>query len=221
MGTFARKNISLFASSMNKAIHHLLQTTTRSQTDPARNNACWSLGHFCMALKSDIQPYQEKIFNQLMVCLKDLPSNHCTMTVSFALGRLGYASPEWTSQRLHRFGKQLCECCWNKDNKHRNLEMQDAFKGLCAMISCNPKQGLKIFKYFCEAVYRCDPVERRNFSMEICDALLRMKSESGDEWSAKLLSLAPEVRMQITQIISPRILRNTLTDVIFDFVNSI
>ena len=116
------------------------------------NNSTWAIGELAMQMGRDIQSFIP-LFTSLLIdnINRSEPDTPKTLleNTAITIGRIGNACPDELSIFLPQFIRPWCISLRNiRDNE----EKDSAFRGLCAMISCNPTGIIKEFIFFCDAI---------------------------------------------------------------------
>ena len=114
------------------------------------NNATWAIGELSLQLGEGIQPSLQLVLQQLIenINRQNTPKTLLENT-AITIGRLGLVCPAEVATFLPQFLPMWCQTLRTiRDNE----EKDSAFRGICAMISVNPRGVLQHFMFFCDAV---------------------------------------------------------------------
>ena len=116
------------------------------------NNSTWAIGELAMQMGRDIRAFLP-LFSSILIenINRSEPDTPKTLleNTAITIGRIGNACPDELSRFLPQFIRPWCISLRTiRDNE----EKDSAFRGLCAMISCNPNGIVDEFIYFCDAI---------------------------------------------------------------------
>ncbi|KAI6648697.1 Transportin-1 [Oopsacas minuta] len=116
------------------------------------NNSTWAIGELAIQMGREIQTYIPLFITLLIQNINrsepDTPKTLLENT-AITIGRIGNVCPDVLSTFLPQFIRPWCIALRTiRDNE----EKDSAFRGLCAMITCNPTGIIKEFIFFCDAI---------------------------------------------------------------------
>ena len=116
------------------------------------NNSTWAIGEIAIQMGSEIRQYIPLFISILIENINrsepDTPKTLLENT-AITIGRIGSVCPNVLSDLLPQFIRPWCISLRTiRDNE----EKDSAFRGLCAMVSCNPNGIITDFIFFCDAI---------------------------------------------------------------------
>ncbi|XP_057298816.1 transportin-1-like [Hydractinia symbiolongicarpus] len=142
------------------------------------NNATWAIGEISVMLGADMKEFIPVVLSQLIGII-NRPKTPKTLleNTAITIGRIGLVCSSDVAPQLSQFIRPWCTSLRNiRDND----EKDSAFRGICALISCNPGGVVQDFIFFCDAVASWTnpaPDLKEMFS----NILLGFKNQVGEE----------------------------------------
>jgi transportin-1 len=98
------------------------------------NNACWAIGEVAVKVKQDISPIVMNVISCLVPILSNSEGLNKSLLENSAitLGRLGWVCPELVAPHMDHF---MQPWCYALRMIRDDVEKEDAFRGLCAMVN--------------------------------------------------------------------------------------
>jgi len=143
------------------------------------NNACWAISEMAAIAPEDIQEHLPQIVVKLVGIMKEQRIvKTVAQNVSVAIGRIGLINADLLAPSLEDFLKPWC---LSLRAVQVPMEKQNAFHGLCMIVSKNPEGVIKFFPFLCDAIccYHPAPQELEEMFREIIHKLASMH---GEEW---------------------------------------
>eukprot|EP00735_Rhodelphis_limneticus_P000859 TRINITY_DN11390_c0_g1::TRINITY_DN11390_c0_g1_i1::g.26371::m.26371 TRINITY_DN11390_c0_g1::TRINITY_DN11390_c0_g1_i1::g.26371 ORF type:complete len:893 (+),score=272.38,sp/Q92973/TNPO1_HUMAN/45.12/0.0,HEAT/PF02985.17/0.12,HEAT/PF02985.17/5.9e+02,HEAT/PF02985.17/2.3,HEAT/PF02985.17/48,HEAT/PF02985.17/1e+02,HEAT/PF02985.17/3.9e-07,HEAT/PF02985.17/0.0014,HEAT/PF02985.17/0.11,HEAT/PF02985.17/0.0034,HEAT/PF02985.17/0.41,HEAT_2/PF13646.1/0.034,HEAT_2/PF13646.1/13,HEAT_2/PF13646.1/0.002,HEAT_2/PF13646.1/ len=173
---------------------HNLQVTNISVC----NNAIWALGEIGVRLRDEIRPYVVNVLQFLINIMTKTELNKALLeNTAITIGRLGMILPEAFANQLPIY---LRDWCQSLRNIRDDVEKEDAFRGLCAIVRLNPGACVEPFPFLLDAIASWDieslSPELRN---ELMNLLIFFKNNAGsaENWASFFNSLAPPLQARL------------------------
>ncbi|EPS73595.1 hypothetical protein M569_01158, partial [Genlisea aurea] len=163
-----------------------------NETMSVANNACWAIGELAIKVRKDISPIILTVMSSLIPILQHPQAYNRSLVENTAitLGRLAWVCPELVSPHMEHFMRPWCEALsFIRDD----IEKEDAFKGLCAMVREKPTGALNSLVFMCKAIASWHEIRNGDLNNEIMIVLQgykRMLTESGG-WDQCMAALGP------------------------------
>ncbi|KAL2924969.1 Transportin-1 [Bienertia sinuspersici] len=111
-----------------------LDISKLKETISVANNACWAIGELAVKAQQDIKPVVMTVTSSLVLILQHAQEVNKSLTenATITLGRFAWACPDLVSPHMEHFMQPWCSAlAMIRDD----IEKEDAFRGLCAMVS--------------------------------------------------------------------------------------
>ncbi|KAH8942177.1 hypothetical protein BDL97_14G084900 [Sphagnum fallax] len=160
------------------------------------NNACWAIGEVAVKVKQDISP----IVMNVISCLVPILSNNEGLNKSLlensaiTLGRLGWVCPEVVAPHMDHF---MQPWCYALRMIRDDVEKEDAFRGLCAMVRLNPGGAVSAFVPMCEAIRSWHEIRSAELRTDIAQVLHGYKQLLAGSWEQYLAALDIQLREEL------------------------
>lgn len=121
------------------------------ETISVANNACWAIGELAVKVHQEIYPFVMTVMNSLVPILQHPQELNKSLIENGAitLGRLAWVCSELVAPHMEHFMQSWCTAL----SKIRDdIEKEDAFRGLCAMVRVNPSGALSSLVFMCQAI---------------------------------------------------------------------
>ncbi|XP_068659068.1 transportin-1-like [Aristolochia californica] len=181
---------------LNVAAKQLLSTEIKEAVSVA-NNACWAIGELAVKVHQDVSPIVLTVISCLVPILQNAESLHKSLIENSAitLGRLGWVCPELVSPHMDHFMQSWCSAlCMIRDD----IEKEDAFRGLCAMVRVNPQGALNSLVYMCRAIASWHEIRSEVLYNEVCQVLNGYKQMlQNGAWEQCMSALEPPVKEKL------------------------
>ncbi|XP_024516729.1 transportin-1 isoform X2 [Selaginella moellendorffii] len=154
------------------------------------NNACWAIGEIAIKVGKEIAPIVMGVISCLVPILSSVENVNKSMLENSAitLGRLGWVCPELVAPHIDHFMKIWCQ---SLAMVRDDIEKEDAFRGLCAMVRLNPGGAAKYFGSICEAIGSWHEIRSAELRSEITQVLHGFKQMLGGSWEQYFSYLDP------------------------------
>ncbi|KAG0590810.1 hypothetical protein KC19_1G128300 [Ceratodon purpureus] len=138
------------------------------------NNACWAIGEVAIKVRNELSPIVMTVISSLVPILSNTEGLNKSLVENSAitLGRLGWVCPEIVAPHMEHFIQPWCRAlCTIRDD----LEKEDAFWGLCAMVRLNPGGAVNSFAPMCRAIGSWHEIRNKDLFVEIGQVLCGYK----------------------------------------------
>ncbi|KAJ7001521.1 transportin-1-like isoform X2 [Populus alba x Populus x berolinensis] len=148
-----------------------LNTPKLKETISVANNACWAIGELAVKVRQEISPIVMTVMSCLVPILQhseELNNKSLTENSAITLGRLAWVCPELVSPHMEHFMQSWCIAL---SMIHDDIEKEDAFRGLCAMVRTNPSGALSSLVLMCKAIASWHEIRSAELHNEVCQVL--------------------------------------------------
>ncbi|CAK9221083.1 unnamed protein product [Sphagnum troendelagicum] len=162
------------------------------------NNACWAIGEVAVKVKQDISPIVMNVISCLVPILSNTEGLNKSLLENSAitLGRLGWVCPELVAPHMDHF---MQPWCYALRTIRDDVEKEDAFRGLCAMVRLNPGGAVKAFVPMCEAIGSWHEIRSAELRTEIAQVLHGYKQMLAGSWDQYLAALDVQLREKLVK----------------------
>ncbi|KAF8377772.1 hypothetical protein HHK36_031157 [Tetracentron sinense] len=145
-------------------------TPTSKDTVSVANNACWAIGELAIKVHQEISPIVMTVISCLVPILQQAEGLNKSLIENSAitLGRLAWVCPELVSPHMEHFMQSWCTAL---SMIRDDVEKEDAFRGLCAMVRANPSGALSSLIYMCKAIASWHEIRSEDLHNEVCQVL--------------------------------------------------
>ncbi|KAK6158115.1 hypothetical protein DH2020_005429 [Rehmannia glutinosa] len=128
-----------------------LNTPKLKETVSVANNACWAIGELAVKVRKEMSPVVLTVISCLVPILQHPEGLNKSLIENSAitLGRLALVCPELVSPHMEHFMQPWCVAL---SMIRDDIEKEDAFRGLCAMVRANPSGALNSLVFMCKAI---------------------------------------------------------------------
>ncbi|MCO5611248.1 hypothetical protein L7F22_065500 [Adiantum nelumboides] len=158
-----------------------LQGSEVKENVSVANNACWAIGEIAVKVGQEIAPIVMNVITCLVPILSSTEGLNKSLLENSAitLGRLGWVCPEQVAPHLEHFMQPWCRALRQIRD---DIEKEDAFRGLCAMVKLNPTGAVGSFTAMCEAIGSWHEIHSAELRNEVCQVLYGYKQMLGSSW---------------------------------------
>ncbi|GLJ54534.1 hypothetical protein SUGI_1171160 [Cryptomeria japonica] len=183
------------ADFLNAAAKQLQPAEVKENVSVA-NNACWAIGEIAIKLRQEISPIAMSIMSCLVPILSNTEGLNKSLLENSAitLGRLGWVCPDIVSLHMEHFMRPWC---FALRTIRDDIEKEDAFRGLCAMVRANPPGALSSLVHMCQAIASWHEIRCEDLHNEICHVLHGYKQMLGTTWDQCMGALEPPVKERL------------------------
>ncbi|KAI3834266.1 hypothetical protein MKX03_030073 [Papaver bracteatum] len=176
-----------------------LSTPELKETVSVANNACWAIGELAVKVRQEVSPVVMTVISCLVPILQNAQALHKSLVENSAitLGRLSWVCPDLVSPHMEHFMQSWCTAL----SKIRDdVEKEDAFRGLCAMVRANPSGALSSLVYMCIAIASWHEIRSEELHDEVCQVLNGYKQMLRDgAWEQCMSALDPAVKEKLSK----------------------
>ncbi|KAJ4964946.1 hypothetical protein NE237_016795 [Protea cynaroides] len=176
-----------------------LNAPEMKETVSVANNACWAIGELAVKVHKDVSPIVMTVVSCLVPILKHAEGLNKSLIENSAitLGRLAWVCPELVSPHMEHFMQSWCIAL---SMIRDDIEKEDAFRGLCAMVRANPSGALNSLVFMCKAIASWHEIRSQELHNEVCQVLNGYKQMLGIEaWDQCMSALEPLVKDQLSK----------------------
>ncbi|KNA13109.1 hypothetical protein SOVF_119770 [Spinacia oleracea] len=174
-----------------------LDISKLKDTISVANNACWAIGELAVKAQQDISPVVMTVISSLVLILQHAQELNKSLTenATITLGRFAWACPELVSPHMEHFMQPWCSAlAMIRDD----IEKEDAFRGLCAMVKMNPNGALSSLPVLVKAIASWHEIKSPDLHSEVCQVLHGYKQMLGNgQWEQCISSLEPPMKEKL------------------------
>ncbi|KDP33292.1 hypothetical protein JCGZ_13079 [Jatropha curcas] len=176
-----------------------LNTPKLKETVSVANNACWAIGELAVKVRQEISPVVMTVISCLVPILQHSEELNKSLMENSAitLGRLAWVCPELVSPHMEHFMQSWCIAL---SMIRDDVEKEDAFRGLCAMVRANPSGGLSSLVFMCKAIASWHEIRSEELHNEVCQVLHGYKQMlRNGAWDQYMSALEPPVKEKLSK----------------------
>ncbi|KAK2974298.1 hypothetical protein RJ640_026859, partial [Escallonia rubra] len=176
-----------------------LNTPKLKETVSVANNACWAIGELAIKVNQEISPIAMTVISCLVPILQHAEGLNKSLIENSAitLGRLAWVCPELVSPHMEHFMQSWCIAL---SMIRDDIEKEDAFRGLCAMVRANPSGALSSLVFMCKAIASWHEIRSEELHNEVCQVLLGYKQMlKNGAWEQCMSALEPPVKDKLSK----------------------
>ncbi|XP_051114674.1 transportin-1 isoform X2 [Andrographis paniculata] len=158
------------------------------------NNACWAIGELAIKVHKEISPVVLNVVSCLVQILQHPEELNKSLIENSAitLGRLAWVCPEVVSPHMEHFMQSWCAAL---SMIRDDIEKEDAFRGLCALVRANPSGGLKSLAFICRAIASWHEIRSKDLHDDVCQVVHGYKQMlNNGGWEQCMSALEPSVK---------------------------
>ncbi|KAJ0011464.1 hypothetical protein Pint_34241 [Pistacia integerrima] len=154
-----------------------LNTSKLRETISVANNACWAIGELAIKVRQEVTPVVMTVISSLVLILKHSEELNKSLIENSAitLGRLAWVCPELVAPHMEHFMQSWCIAL---SMIRDDIEKEDAFRGLCAMVKVNPSGALSSLVFMCRAIASWHEIRSEELHNDVCQVLHGYKQVS-------------------------------------------
>ncbi|MQL89605.1 hypothetical protein Taro_022175 [Colocasia esculenta] len=163
------------------------------------NNACWAIGELAVKVGQEVSPIVLTVVSSLVPILQSAEGLNKSLIENSAitLGRLAWVCPELVAPHMEHFMQCWCTAL---SMIRDDIEKEDAFRGLCAMVRSNPSGAVKSLAFMCRAIASWHEIRSHDLHNEVCQVLSGYKQMLGNgAWEQCMSTLEPSVQERLTK----------------------
>ncbi|KAI8024903.1 Transportin-1 [Camellia lanceoleosa] len=140
------------------------------ETISVANNACWAIGELAVKVRQEISPIVMTVISCLIPILQHAEELNKSLIENSAttLGRVAWVCPEVVSPHMEHFMQSWCIAL---SMIRDDIEKEDAFRGLCAMVRANASGALSSLVFMCKAIASWHEIRSEELHNEVCQVL--------------------------------------------------
>ncbi|KAI7750159.1 hypothetical protein M8C21_003118 [Ambrosia artemisiifolia] len=189
-----------------------LNTPKLKETISVANNACWAIGELAIKVHSlyydvevaewvnqEVSPVVMTVISCLVPILQHAEGLNKSLIENSAitLGRLASVCPELVSLHMEHFMQSWCIAL---SMIRDDIEKEDAFRGLCAMVKSNPSGALSSLVFLCRAIASWHEIRSEELHNEVSQVLLGYKQMlKNGAWEQCMSALEPPVKERLSK----------------------
>ncbi|GLT75276.1 hypothetical protein SLA2020_470120 [Shorea laevis] len=176
-----------------------LDTSKLKETVSVANNACWAIGELAIKVRQEISPVVMTVISCLVPILQHAEGINKSLVENSAitLGRIAWVCPELVAPHMEHFMKAWCI---SLSTIRDDIEKEDAFRGLCAMVRANPSGGLSSLVFICQAIASWHEIRSEELHNEVCQVLHGYKQMlRNGAWDQCMSALEPMVKDKLSK----------------------
>ncbi|KAJ0588039.1 putative importin-beta domain, armadillo-like helical, importin beta family [Helianthus annuus] len=176
-----------------------LNTPKLKETISVANNACWAIGELAIKVNQEISPVVMTVISCLVPILQHAEGFNKSLIENSAitLGRLASVCPELVSPHMEHFMQSWCIAL---SMIRDDIEKEDAFRGLCAMVKANPSGALSSLVFLCRAIASWHEIRSEELHNEVSQVLLGYKQMlKNGAWEQCMSALEPPVKERLSK----------------------
>ncbi|CAN8271312.1 unnamed protein product [Cochlearia groenlandica] len=179
------------------ASQQLSANLTRENLSVA-NNACWAIGELAVKVRQEVSPIVTNVVSSLGLILQHGEGVNKSLVENSAitLGRLAWIRPDLVAPHMEHFMKSWCMAL---SMVHDDLEKEDAFRGLCAVVKANPSGGVSSLVFICKAIASWHEIRTEDVLKEVSEVLNGYKQMLGDSFVECYSALEPPVKESLAR----------------------
>ncbi|KAM1243604.1 hypothetical protein ACFX11_035368 [Malus domestica] len=178
-----------------------LNTPKLQETVSVANNACWAIGELAVKVRQEISPIVLTVISCLVQILQHAEELNKSLIENSAitLGRLAWVCPELVAPHMEHFMQRWCIAL---SMIRDDVEKEDAFRGLCALVRTNPSGALNSLIYLCNAIASWHEIRSEELHNEVHQVLHGYKQmlANGGAWDQCMSALVPPVKEKLSKI---------------------
>ncbi|KAK3193287.1 hypothetical protein Dsin_024597 [Dipteronia sinensis] len=177
-----------------------LNTSKLKETLSVANNACWAIGELAVKVRQEVSPIVVAVISYLVPILlhsEELNNKSLVENSAITLGRLAWVCPELVSPHMEHFMQSWCIAL---SRIRDDIEKEDAFRGLCAMVKANPSGALSSLVFMCRAIASWHEIRSEELHNEVCQVLHGYKQMlRNGAWDQCMSALEPPVKDRLSK----------------------
>lgn len=169
------------------------------ETVSVANNACWAIGELAVKVRQEISPIVMPVMSCLVPILQHAEELNKSLIENSAitLGRLAWVCPDIVSPHMEHFMQPWCIAL---SMIRDDIEKEDAFRGLCAMVRANPSGALSSLVFMCKAIASWHEIKSEELHNEVCQVLHGYKQMlRNGAWDQCMSALEPPVKDKLSK----------------------
>ncbi|KAG8501956.1 hypothetical protein CXB51_000207 [Gossypium anomalum] len=177
-----------------------LTTPKLNETIAVANNACWAIGELAIKVRQEISPVVMTVISCLVPILQHAEqgvNKSVVENTAITLGRLAWVCPDLVSPHMEHF---MQPWCISLSMIRDDIEKEDAFRGLCAVVRANPSAALGSLVLMCKAIASWDEIRNGELHNEVCQVLHGYKQMlRNGAWDQCMSALEPPEKDKLSK----------------------
>uniref|UniRef100_M4CCT0 Transportin-1 n=1 Tax=Brassica campestris TaxID=3711 RepID=M4CCT0_BRACM len=164
------------------------------------NNACWAIGELAVKVRQEVSPIVTNVASSLGLILQhgEAVNKSLVENSAITLGRLAWIRPDLVAPHMEHFMKPWCLAL---SMVRDDIEKEDAFRGLCAVVKVNPSGGVSSLVFICKAIASWHEIRSEDVNNEVSQVLNGYKQLLGNSWAECLSALEPPVKERLARYV--------------------
>ncbi|KAK7256032.1 hypothetical protein RIF29_29464 [Crotalaria pallida] len=163
------------------------------------NNACWAIGELAVKVRQEVSPVVLNVISCLLPILQHAKELNKSLIENSAitLGRLAWVCPELVAPHMEHFMQPWCTAlAMIRDD----IEKEDAFRGLCALVKAHPSGALSSLVFMCKAIASWHEIRSEDLHNDICQILNGYKQMlRNGAWDQCMYVLEPPIKEKLSK----------------------
>jgi transportin-1 len=155
--------------------------------------------NFEFQVRQEISPFVLSVISCLVPILQHAEGLNKSLIENSAitLGRLAWVCPDLVSPHMEHFMQPWCTAL---SMIRDDVEKEDAFRGLCAMVKANPSGALSSLVYMCKAIASWHEIRSEDLHNEVCQVLHGYKQMlRNGAWDQCMSALEPPIKEKLSK----------------------
>ncbi|KAF8112704.1 hypothetical protein N665_0062s0053 [Sinapis alba] len=146
------------------------------------NNACWAIGELAVKVRQEVSPIVTNVVSCLGLILQhgEAVNKSLVENSAITLGRLAWIRPDLVAPHMEHFMKPWCLAL---SMVRDDIEKEEAFRGLCAVVKVNPSGGVSSLVFICKAIASWHEIRSEDVNNEVSQVLNGYKHMLGNSWA--------------------------------------
>ncbi|CAF2129261.1 unnamed protein product [Brassica napus] len=162
------------------------------------NNACWAIGELAVKVRQEVSPIVTNVVSSLGLILQhgEAVNKSLVENSAITLGRLAWIRPDLVAPHMEHFMKPWCLAL---SMVRDDIEKEESFRGLCAVVKVNPSGGVSSLVFICKAIASWDEIRSEDVKNEVSQVLNGYKHMLGNSWAECWSALEPPVKERLSR----------------------
>uniref|UniRef100_M4D978 Transportin-1 n=1 Tax=Brassica campestris TaxID=3711 RepID=M4D978_BRACM len=162
------------------------------------NNACWAIGELAVKVRQEVSPIVTNVVSSLGLILQhgEAVNKSLVENSAITLGRLAWIRPDLVAPHMEHFMKPWCLAL---SMVRDDIEKEEAFRGLCAVVKVNPSGGVSSLVFICKAIASWHEIRNEDVKNEVSQVLNGYKHMLGNSWAECWSALEPPVKERLSR----------------------
>lgn len=162
------------------------------------NNACWAIGEIAVKIRERVEPIVLPVVGCVVGILSAAerggegpgPNKSLVENAAITVGRLAWVCPATVAPHMEVFMQLWCKALRSIRD---DVEKEDAFRGLCAIVRISPGKAVPAFGYICQAIASWHDIHSEELRNDIGSVLVGYKQflSANGTWEQHMSQLDP------------------------------